>query len=160
MQKYSSPLRSAIAAFDCRILVCGMKVETTTENRERIDSKCPVYGLDLPEDRSIHLRGLSWPLELEILTRCNVCVVHPSRFSEALYIRRERETSDAIFLGTITLPACSTCGAAHIPKVIFLALSEKLLKTSPPMPALTPHYFRKCPLAPEHGCRKATSSTK
>src|ERR1035441_7185625 len=34
------------------------------------------------------MQGLSWPLELEILTRCSVCLVNPSGFSEALYIRR------------------------------------------------------------------------
>jgi len=88
VQKYSSLFRSAIAAFDCSVLVCGMKVETTSDNRERVDAKYPVFGLDLPEDRSIHLKGLSWALELEILARCNVCLVHPSGFSEALYIRR------------------------------------------------------------------------
>ena len=78
VQKYSSLFRSAIAAFDCNVLVCGMKVETTHENRERVDAKYPVFGLDLPEDRTIHMKGLSWALELEILAGCNVCLVHPT----------------------------------------------------------------------------------
>src|SRR5450432_2875656 len=88
VRKYSRVFRSAIETFDCNVLVCGMKVETTPENRERVDAKYPRFGLDLPRDRAIHLKGLSWPLELEILTRCGVCLVHPSGFSEALYIRR------------------------------------------------------------------------
>lgn len=88
VRKYSRVFGSAIEAFDCNVMVCGMKVEAATENRERVDAKYPRFGLDLPPDRTIHMKGLSWPLELEILTRCSVCLVNPSGFSEALYIRR------------------------------------------------------------------------
>jgi hypothetical protein len=54
----------------------------------RIDAKFPEYGLDLPQQFSTHLKGLSWALELEILSRCTLCVANPSGFSEALWIKR------------------------------------------------------------------------
>lgn len=86
--KYSRLFRRLIDAYGCHILVCGMKVARTRENMRRIDAKYPEYGLDLPPAFSTHLKGLSWPLELEILSRCTVCVGNPSGFSEALWIKR------------------------------------------------------------------------
>lgn len=81
-------LRRAIEEFACTVLVCGMKVKTTEENRTRLDAKFPKYGLDLPPDRCVHLQGLSWALEMEILARATACLGHPSGFTEALEIRR------------------------------------------------------------------------
>ena len=88
VEKYSRLFRRLSETCDCRILVCGMKVERTSENMHRINAKYPPYGLDLPAGSSTHLKGLSWPLELEILSRCTVCVANPSGFSEALWIKR------------------------------------------------------------------------
>jgi hypothetical protein len=86
--KYSRLFRRLIDSYGCHILICGMKVPRTAENRRRIDAKFPEYGLDLPPESSTHLKGLSWALELEILSRCAVCVANPSGFSEALWIKR------------------------------------------------------------------------
>jgi hypothetical protein len=86
--KYSRLFRGLIDSHGCHILICGMKVPRTPENMYRIDAKYPVYGLDLPGESATHLKGLSWALELEILSRCTVCVVNPSGFSEALWIKR------------------------------------------------------------------------
>jgi len=86
--KYSRLFRKLINEFGCHILICGMKVPRTPENQYRIDAKYPEYGLDLPAESSTHLKGLSWALELEILSRCTLCVANPSGFSEALWIKR------------------------------------------------------------------------
>jgi len=86
--KYSRLFRRLIDSYGCHVLICGMKVPRTQENKRRIDAKYPEYGLDLPADSCTHLKGLSWALELEILSRCTLCVSNPSGFSEALWIRR------------------------------------------------------------------------
>lgn len=88
VKKYSAVLQRLIDEFDCNVLVCGMKIKTTDENRVRTDNKFPEYGLDLPEKRCFHLKGLSWPLEMMILSRCTVCACHTSGFTEALWINR------------------------------------------------------------------------
>ena len=86
--KYSRMFRQLIDTYGCHVLICGMKVPRTQENMYRIDAKYPEYGLDLPSESCTHLKGLSWALELEILSRCTVCVTNPSGFSEALWIKR------------------------------------------------------------------------
>jgi len=86
--KYSRLFRRLIDTYGCHVLICGMRVPRTVENMYRIDAKYPEYGLDVPPESSTHLKGLSWALELEILSRCSVCVANPSGFSEALWIRR------------------------------------------------------------------------
>jgi len=86
--KYSRLFRRLIDEYHCHILICGMKVARTPENMYRIDAKYPEYGLDLPAESATHLKGLSWALELEILSRCTLCVANPSGFSEALWIKR------------------------------------------------------------------------
>jgi hypothetical protein len=87
-EKYSRLLTLLIEETGCRVLVCGMNLKTTNENKFRTDCKFPEYGLNLPENSSIHLKGLSWALEMEILSRCDVCLCHASGFSEALYLKR------------------------------------------------------------------------
>ena len=86
--KYSRLFRRLVDAHGCHVLICGMKVARTPDNMYRIEAKYPDYGLDLPPSSSTHLKGLSWPLELEILSRCTLCVANPSGFSEALWIKR------------------------------------------------------------------------
>jgi hypothetical protein len=77
---------------DAHVLVCGMNVSVTDENRERIDNKFSEGGLDVDPARCTYLKGLSWGLELEILRRCSLCVVMPSGFSEALWMKRHGPT--------------------------------------------------------------------
>jgi hypothetical protein len=89
VEKYSGMFRRLIGIYGCHILICGMKVPRTPDNLYRIDAKYPEYGLDLPGGSSTHLKGLNWALELEILSRCTVCVANPSGFSEALWIKRD-----------------------------------------------------------------------
>lgn len=91
VSSYSAMFRSLIEEFDCHILVCGMNVETTDANRERIDSKYPSFGLELPAESVTYMKGLSWPLELEISCRADVCCGHASGFSEAQWIKRGRD---------------------------------------------------------------------
>lgn len=88
VEKYSRLFRRLIDSYGCHVLICGMKVTRTSENMYRIDAKYPEYGLDLPANSATHLMGLNWALELEILSRCTLCVANPSGFSEALWIKR------------------------------------------------------------------------
>lgn len=88
VNKYSRIFRHLVEEYNCNVLICGMKAVRTADNMHRIDAKYPEFGLDLPPDASIHLKGLNWALELEILSHCTVCVVNPSGFSEALWIKR------------------------------------------------------------------------
>lgn len=90
VEKYSRLFGRLIDTYGCHVLVCGMKVSRTPENMHRIDAKFPKYGLDLPSEFSTYLKGLSWALELEILSGCTLCVANPSGFSEALWIKRGR----------------------------------------------------------------------
>ena len=91
VKKYSSLFRQLIELYGCHILICGMNVGRTESNMHRIDAKYPAYGLDLSPASSTHLKGLSWALELEILSRCTLCVVNASGFSEALWVKRRAD---------------------------------------------------------------------
>jgi hypothetical protein len=88
VHSYSAMFRRIIAEFDCHIIICGMNIITTDANRERTDNKYPNFGLDLPIERATYMKGLSWPLELEIASRATVCCGHASGFTEALWLKR------------------------------------------------------------------------
>jgi hypothetical protein len=88
VRSYSSIFQQLIAEFDCYILICGMNIVTTESNREITDNKYPEFGLDLPTERAIYMKGLSWPIELEIASRATVCCGHPSGFTEGLWLKR------------------------------------------------------------------------
>lgn len=81
-----------IEDYGAHVLVCGMNVRATDENRTRIDAKYTERKLDLPDKHATYLQGLSWGLELEILRRCDLCIVMPSGFSEALWMKRSGPT--------------------------------------------------------------------
>jgi hypothetical protein len=85
---YSKMFRELIERCDCHILICGMNVVTDNTNIERTDNKYPPFGLDLPADRATYLKGLSWPLELEIASRATACCGHASGFSEGMWLKR------------------------------------------------------------------------
>ncbi|HTE20154.1 MAG TPA: hypothetical protein VK689_17455, partial [Armatimonadota bacterium] len=85
-------LAQLTSRYGAHILVCGMNVKVTEENRTRVDAKFTDRTLDLDPDHSTYLKGLSWGLELEILRRCSLCIVMPSGFSEALWIKRSGPT--------------------------------------------------------------------
>ena len=85
-----SALFSALAEqYHAQIIIAGMNVRATDDNRERIDAKFTESRLDVREDACVYLKGLSWGLELEILRRCSLCIVMPSGFSEALFMKRK-----------------------------------------------------------------------
>jgi len=88
VRAYSEMFSGLIASCDCHILVCGMNVVTDETNRERTDCKYPAFGLDLPADRVTYMKGLSWPLELEIASRATACCGHASGFTEGLWLKR------------------------------------------------------------------------
>lgn len=88
LQERSALFRRLIDTFHAHILVCGMNVQTTDENRDRTDNKYDTYALDLPAENVTYLQGLSWGLELETMRRCSLCVVMASGFSEALWLKR------------------------------------------------------------------------
>ena len=83
--------RRIISEYDCHILVSGMNIVTTDANRELTDNKFPEFGLDLPVGRATYMKGLSWPLELEIASRATVCCGHASGFTEGLWLKRGRD---------------------------------------------------------------------
>lgn len=85
-------LSRLIEQYDARVLVCGMNVKVTDENRFRIDAKYSESDLGLDPTRCRYLKGLSWGLELEIVRRCSLCLLMPSGFSEALWMKRRRAT--------------------------------------------------------------------
>lgn len=84
----SDLLRALVEDYGARVLVCGMNVRVTEENRARVDAKFTDRKLDVDSDRVVYLKGLSWGLELEILQRCRFCIVMPSGFSEALWLKQ------------------------------------------------------------------------
>ena len=85
-------LSQLTSRYGAHVLVCGMNVKVTEENRTRVDAKFTDRTLDLDPDHTTYLKGLSWGLELEILRRCSLCIVMPSGFSEALWIKRSGPT--------------------------------------------------------------------
>lgn len=91
VQGYSRMFRELIDRFNCHILVCGMNVVTDDTNRERTDNKYPSFGLELPPDNVTYMKGLSWPLELEIASRATVATGHTSGFTEGLWLKRGRD---------------------------------------------------------------------
>jgi hypothetical protein len=88
---YSALFQRLIAEFDCCLLIGGMNIVTTDSNREITDNKYPAFGLDIPADHAIYMKGLSWPLELEIASRATVCTGHASGFTEGLWLKRGRD---------------------------------------------------------------------
>jgi hypothetical protein len=80
-----------VAEYDCHLLICGMNIVTTESSRELTDNKYPNFGLDIPAERVTYMKGLSWPLELEIASRATVCCGHASGFTEGLWLKRGRD---------------------------------------------------------------------
>ncbi len=83
----SELLQTLVRDHDAHVLICGMNLTVTDENRTRVDAKFTEKKLQLDPTRSTYLQGLSWGLELETLRRCSFCVVMPSGFSEALWMK-------------------------------------------------------------------------
>jgi len=91
VRSYSIVFQRIASEFDCHFLICGMNIVTDESNREVTDNKYPTFGLDLPSGRATYMKGLSWPLELEIASQATVCCGHASGFTEALWLKRGRD---------------------------------------------------------------------
>jgi len=88
----SELFRELIERHGAHVLICGMNLRVTEENRRRVDAKFTDQQLDLPADGCTYLKGLSWGLELQILSRCDLCLMMPSGFSEALWLKQPERT--------------------------------------------------------------------
>jgi hypothetical protein len=88
----SELLRQLQKLYLAHVIVAGMDLLRTEENRERVDAKFTDKRLDLDDGACTYLKGLSWGLELEIMRQCTLCLVMPSGFSEALWITRKGPT--------------------------------------------------------------------
>lgn len=89
---YSRMFRKLIDETGCHVLVFGMNIVTTEQNRARTDNKYPSFGLELPPSNVTYFKGMSWPVELEIASLATVCSGHPSGFTEGLWLKRGRDT--------------------------------------------------------------------
>lgn len=74
------------------IVIAGMNVAVTEENRERISGKYTQQTLNLDPSHCTYLKGLSWGLEMEIMRRCSLRLMMPSGFTEALWMKRPETT--------------------------------------------------------------------
>jgi hypothetical protein len=70
-------------------IISGIGVQKTESNKNRIDAKYSPVPLDVDPENSTHMKGFNWGLELEIMSRCDVCIVMASGFSEALWVKRQ-----------------------------------------------------------------------
>lgn len=85
--KYSEVLKSSIEQWNCNVLVAGMKVKTTEENRFVVDAKFPEYGLNFTHDNLHYLPGKGWLAEVELISQCDIVICNPSGFSEAIFLK-------------------------------------------------------------------------
>ena len=85
--KYSEVLQKAIEEWDCHVLVAGMKVKTTDENRHMVDAKFPEYGLNFQHENLHYLPGKGWLAEVELIANCDIVICNPSGFSEAIFLK-------------------------------------------------------------------------
>lgn len=85
--KYSEVLKSAIEQWNCNVLVAGMKVKTTDENKFIVDAKFPEYGLNFQHENLRYLPGEGWLAEVELITECDIVICNPSGFSEAIFLK-------------------------------------------------------------------------
>jgi len=101
LQTKSELFRRLIEGYDAHIIVAGMG-----KNRERIASvsesvketgafvqgeylaKVTDCELDIPKANVTYLKGLGFAAEMEIMSRCDILIMMPSGFSEALWMRR------------------------------------------------------------------------
>ena len=85
--KYSKVLEEAINKWDCNVLVAGMKVITTEENKYVVDAKFPEYGLNFQHENLHYLPGKGWLAEVELIAQCDIVICNPSGFSEAIFLK-------------------------------------------------------------------------
>lgn len=85
--KYSEVLEEAVKKWDCNVLVAGMKVKTTEENKYVVDAKFPEYGLNFQHENLHYLPGKGWLAEVELIAQCDIVICNPSGFSEAIFLK-------------------------------------------------------------------------
>lgn len=84
---YSNLFQTLLDETGGHLLVFGMNLVPSDSDRVRTDNKFSTFGLKIPSDRVTYLKGLSWPLELEIASRATLCCGNPSGFTEALWLK-------------------------------------------------------------------------
>ena len=102
MRTKSELFRKLIDKYGARILICGMNKKENAikyipeDIRMRAGfvegeyrSKFAEDRLDLPEDRCVYLKGIGYAAEMEIMSRCDLLIMMPSGFSEALWMKRK-----------------------------------------------------------------------
>ncbi|WP_456379775.1 hypothetical protein [Thiolapillus sp.] len=87
INKYSQVLRQAIDDWNCHVIVAGMKVKTTEENKFYVDAKFPEYGLNFTHENLHYLPGKGWLAEVELISQCDIVLCNPSGFSEAIFLK-------------------------------------------------------------------------
>lgn len=89
VEKYSSVFRKLSDTFGCHFLITGMNLSDPAGKRELTDNKYLPRALDLPNDRVTYLQAVSWALDAEIMSKCNVVCGHPSGFTEVVHALRD-----------------------------------------------------------------------
>jgi len=87
INKYSQVLHQAIDDWNCHVIVAGMKVKTTEENKYYVDAKFPEYGLNFTHENLHYLPGKGWLAEIELISQCDIIICNPSGFSEAIFLK-------------------------------------------------------------------------
>jgi len=102
MRTKSELFRRLIDEHGARILICGMNKDAGTNEAIPEDiltragfvkgeymSKFAEARLDLPQDRCTYLKGIGYAAEMEIMSRCDLLLMMPSGFSEALWMKQK-----------------------------------------------------------------------
>gem|GEM_PF-1298433 len=86
VEKYSALFKYVVEELNCNVLIAGMNVKTTDENRFFVDAKFPEFALNYHHEKVCYLPGKSWLAEVEVLSKCDIVICNPSGFSEAIYL--------------------------------------------------------------------------
>jgi len=101
LQTKSELFRKLIEQYNAHIIIAGMnKSKETVEDIPKSVKETGVFvegeylakftdsELNIPKEHATYLKGLGFAAEMEIMARCNLLVMMPSGFSEALWMRR------------------------------------------------------------------------
>lgn len=99
LQTKSELFSRLVTEHNAHVIVAGMKrVQHDEETRRILDTygflqgsykgKYTEHALDIPAANVTYLKGLGFAAEMEIMDRCDLLMMMPSGFSEALWMRR------------------------------------------------------------------------
>jgi len=97
----SELFKKLITDYNAHIIICGMNKsrETVSSLPDEVKglgtfvsgeylAKFTDYKLDIPGSNCTYLKGYGYAAEMEIMSRCNLLIMMPSGFSEALWMKR------------------------------------------------------------------------